>query len=135
MIVVDTNVIVYLCVRGEHSSLAQRIMRRDHAWAAPWLWRSEFRNVLSGYVRRGELPLDFAIRLSVKAEAQMRGREYRVSSSEVLKLAQESGCSAYDCEFVALARGLGVPLVTGDRRIVAAFPTVAVGMKKFAGSR
>jgi predicted nucleic acid-binding protein len=47
-------------------------------------------------------------------------------SHHVLSLAAQSGCSAYDCEFVALAQDLRVPLVTTDRQILKAFPTVAV---------
>lgn len=35
-------------------------------------------------------------------------------------------CSAYDCEFVWLARDLRLPLVTADRKVLDAFPdTVA----------
>ncbi len=32
---------------------------------------------------------------------------YSVISRHVLTLAEHSGCSAYDCEFVALAQDLG----------------------------
>jgi len=33
---------------------------------------------------------------------------------------------AYDCEFVALAAGLGIPLITLDRKLARAFPDQAV---------
>lgn len=39
------------------------------------------------------------------------------------------GCTAYDCEFVALSQRLGVPLVTLDRALLKAFPRLA---RKFA---
>ena len=48
MIVVDTNLLVYLYVRGQRSAQADAVYHRDQEWAAPMLWRSEFRNVLVG---------------------------------------------------------------------------------------
>ena len=58
MIVVDTNVISYFYLSGERSEQAQRALRKDPHWVAPWLWRSEFRNVLILYVRSRQLTLD-----------------------------------------------------------------------------
>jgi predicted nucleic acid-binding protein len=43
----------------------------------------------------------------------------------VLELVKESHCSAYDCEFVALAETLGVTVVTMDAKLIKAFPTIA----------
>lgn len=132
MIVVDTNLLVYLYVRGQGSTAADKVYRRDQEWAAPTLWRSEFRNVLALLVRRRELPLDDAVRFAHEAERQLSGQEYSIVSHRVLQLAAESGCSAYDCEFVALAQDLEVPLVTPDRQLFAAFPSTAVSPEAFA---
>jgi predicted nucleic acid-binding protein len=95
------------------------------------LWRSEFRNVLTGYIRRNHLTLDVAIQIMEETESQMQGREYPVSSNHVLKLAYSSQCSAYDYEFVALAENLGVPLVTSDKKVLTAFPSIAIAMAGF----
>ena len=57
---------------------------------------------------------------------------YNVSSEKVLELACDSGCTAYDCEYVALAQELGVPLVTTDKQVLRAFPKTAVSLEKFA---
>jgi predicted nucleic acid-binding protein len=40
----------------------------------------------------------------------------------VLELVRDSNCTAYDCEFVALAMRLGVKLATMDAKILKAFP-------------
>jgi predicted nucleic acid-binding protein len=132
VIVVDTNLIGYLFLTSDRSELAELALRKDPEWAAPLLWRSELRNVLVQYVRRSLLGLGNAQRIMIAATDTMRGREYQVSSDPVLRLAAESGCSAYDCEFVALAQDLGVALVTADREVLRAFPEIAVGLDAFS---
>ncbi|HEV8408250.1 MAG TPA: hypothetical protein VGQ34_09990, partial [Sphingomicrobium sp.] len=52
-------------------------------------------------------------------------------SRAVLEIAASSGLSAYDCEFVALAQSLAVPLVTQDRAVLKAFPDLAMTMEGF----
>lgn len=51
----------------------------------------------------------------------MAGAEHEVEWRSVLALVQASDCSAYDCEFVALARQLGTKLVTMDGKLLRAF--------------
>lgn len=131
MIVVDTNQIAYLLIGGERTELARQVLLRDPEWVAPLLWRSEFRSILAGYLRRNELPLPDALKLQAKAEQLLAGREHLVRSDRVLRLAASSGCSAYDSEFVAVARQLRVPLVTWDKEVLAAFPTVAMTPKGY----
>jgi predicted nucleic acid-binding protein len=133
LIVVDTNVVASLYLAMDRSSQADRALARDRDWAAPLLWRSELRNVLTLYLRQRRLQLADALAIMDAAEALLRGQEYTVPSLAVLQLADASGCSAYDCEFVALAEELEVPLVTLDRKVIAAFPGVAVALEVFAG--
>lgn len=133
MIVVDSNVVAYLYLpEGDRTAAAQRVLARDPAWAAPVLWRSEFRNVLALYMRQRSLPLPAALNAQTRAEALLAGREYDVDSGLVLSLAARSGRTAYDCEFVAVAQTLGVRLVTNDRQVLASFPGVAVSLSEFA---
>ena len=128
MIVVDTNVVAYLLLPGPHTALVDDLLIQQPEWAAPPLWRSEWRNVLAGYLRRGALDLNQALALQQQAELLVIRHEEPVSSQAVLQLVASSRCSAYDCEFVAAAQQLDVPLVTADRALLAAFPDVAHGL-------
>jgi predicted nucleic acid-binding protein len=131
VIIADTNLIVYLLVRGQHTREAEAVYRKDPKWGAPRLWRSEFRKVLVLYLRRKLVGMEEAFEAMEQAGRLMRGQEFEVESSRVLRLATASGCSAYDCEFVVLAQDLGVPLVTSDRGLVAKFKPTAVSMRSF----
>ena len=133
MIVTDTNLLVYLYIRGQRTAQAEAVLVRDPAWIAPLLWRSEFRNTLAGLVHRRDVDLDDAVRIAHDAERRMGGAEFSVASQLVLQLAIRSRCSAYDCEFVALAQDLRVPFVTADRQVLVAFPSTAVSPTDFVG--
>ena len=134
MIVVETNVIAHLWLPGDETEVSERLLARDPAWASPVLWRSEFRSVLGGWIRRGRLDLARAERIAADAEDLLAGREFLVPSAAVLRRVAGSGCSAYDCEFVVLAERLGVPLVTRDREILSAFPAVSRHPEAFLAS-
>jgi predicted nucleic acid-binding protein len=128
MIVVDSNVVAYLYLPGDHTDKAEALLEQDADWAAPLLWRSEFRNILAGYMRRKALSFEMARDLQLEAESLLAGAEHEVDSRRVLELVRDSDCSAYDCEFVALAKTLGVKLVTMDAKLLKAFPKHAVSL-------
>ena len=130
MIVVDTNVLAYLWLPGERTAAAERLLQSDTDWNAPLLWRSEFRNVLAGCMRRGDVNLETALQIVEGAEGQMRGREFSVPSAQVLARVEESDCSAYDCEFVVLAEELGVALITSDEKLLKSFPALARSLER-----
>lgn len=129
MIVVDTNLLVGAVISGDQASLA--VLDRDPAWTAPPLWRSEFLNVLAGYMRTQGLTARDASRAFDQAELLVEV-EHAASPLDVLERVATSRCSAYDLEFVALAKSLGVPLVTNDRQVLEAFPGVAISPGAFA---
>ena len=134
MIVVDAMVLNYALIdHPDFSEEVERLREINAAWAAPPLWRSELRSTLLQYVRsedpdivRSDLTLDDAVAVMHSAESVPGARTMDVDSEAVLALADASGCSAHDGEYVALAEDLGVPLVTYDRRLQAAFPNRAV---------
>ena len=128
MIVVDTNIPAYLYLPGAFTQQAEALLAQDADWVAPTLWRSEFRNILAGFMRRGTLTFDQAYAIQREAEALLSGREYEMDSYDVLALVRKSDCSAYDCEFVALAVRLGIRLVTMDKKVLRGFSGEAVAL-------
>jgi predicted nucleic acid-binding protein len=132
VIVVDTNLIAYFWINGDRTPIAQAVMERDPAWCAPVLWRSEMRNILAGYLRRKSMAAAHAREVMADAERFLAAAEFDVPSSLVFDLVESSACSAYDCEFVALARYLGVRLVTADRDVLRAFPDNAMSPEAFS---
>ena len=133
MIVVDTNVISCFYLNSEKSTLVEQVFEKDSVWSAPLLWRSEFRSVLTLYLRQNILSLSESIEIFEFAEELLKEQEYEVNAVQVLKLSHDSGCSAYDCEFVNLAIDLEVPLVTEDKKVFRNFSDTAMSMKKFVG--
>ena len=126
MIVVDSNVLAYLYLPGEYTAAAEELLEQDSEWAAPILWRSEFRNILAGYMRRRTISLEQANSLQREAESLLEGAEFEVESLAVLELVRDSDCSAYDCEFIALSMKLDTKLVTVDKKLLRAFPKRAI---------
>jgi predicted nucleic acid-binding protein len=131
VIVVDTNVIAYLLMPGDQTPHARRVLQRDPVWAAPLLWRSELRNVLAVAMRRGHVTLADALDVMDAATTLLAGGEFAVPSPAVLRLSARSRCSAYDCEYVALAEELGLPLVTADRDILRDFAATSVALETY----
>jgi len=125
VIVADTNLIAYLAMPSPYTEAAERLLIREPEWVAPVLWRSEFRNVLALYLHKGAIRFEQALAIQAEMESLLQGKEYDVPSLDVLSLVNQSECSAYDCEFVALAKGLGVQLVTMDRKLAVSFPETA----------
>lgn len=130
MIIVDTNIIAYLHVSGKFTPLALQLLEKDSTWIAPSLWESEFRNLLLNYIRHDVMKLEDGISLMEAALVTMQNRELAPSNSLILTLAASSALSAYDCEFVALARELNCKLVTVDKQIIKRFPDTAISLEE-----
>lgn len=131
MIVVDTNIICYRWIASPQSAAAEKAWKKDPDWIAPFLWRSEFRNVVAGALRQKLIAADAALEIIAQAEVEFAGREFFVSAPAVMRLVLKSSCSAYDCEFAALAEEQGVCLLTANRQILRAFPKFAISLEKF----
>jgi predicted nucleic acid-binding protein len=131
VICVDTNIICYRYMASSYSAAADAAWAKDPDWIVPILWRSEFRNALAGSIRKGSLTFEEASAVANLAEAMLDPQEFTVSTPAVLQFVGRSNCSAYDCEFVALAHSNGVRLLTVDRQILNNFPEIAVSLDRF----
>ena len=131
MIVADNSLLVYFWLPSAFAELAEAVKDRDKVWASPILWRAEFRNVLAGYLRRKALTEAEANTAYLNVQKDLAANEYSVPTERIIKLVLASDCAAYDCEYVALAQDLGVPLVTADKQVLRAFPKIAVSLEHF----
>jgi predicted nucleic acid-binding protein len=131
LIVIDANILVPLLLPGPNTEESEALLKKDPDWAVPLLLRSEFRNVLAVQIKRKSISLEESLLAMAEAEKILGRNEFDVNSEVVLELCAQSGCSAYDCEYVALARSLRIPLVTRDKALLAAFPDTAIHPGKF----
>jgi predicted nucleic acid-binding protein len=131
MIVVDTNVVASILLSDEGTDAARKLRLSDREWAVPAILPSELRNVLWKAIRRGRIAVADVYAAESAADALLRASVRPVQGARVLALAVASGCTAYDCEFVALAEALQVPLVTWDRALLVAFPARTVTPERY----
>lgn len=134
MIVVDTNTIGYLYLPTEFTSDVEKLLAAEPHWAAPLLWRSELRNILTLYLRKGLIEFDTACNMQSRAESLVGENEFNIDSISVLTLASQSGCSAYDCEFVSLAKALDTKLITADKKLLKSFPDITITAHDYLAS-
>lgn len=131
MIVVDVNVLVYAQIEGDKTPLALKVKETDPQWVVPPLWQHEFLNVLATFTRHGVLDLPQASKIWQQARRRLQRAERKVELAAALTLATEQRISAYDAQYLALARSLGVLCVSEDRALQKKFPALAVSMAAF----
>lgn len=131
MIVVDSNIIAYLMIPSDRTKEVEKLLLKDSEWITPLLWRSEFRNILTLYMKQSQMSLVLAEQTIARAENLLSEREYGVLSSDVLALTYEKSLSAYDAEYVVLAINFGVPLITVDKKLLKEASEYAVSPTKY----
>jgi len=119
-------------IPGPFTPVAEAAFSKER-WCAPLLWHSELRNVFAVHVRAGKLSVEQARAQMKLAEKLFLNNEFSVRSDMVFDCVQNSSRSAYDCEFVALAKDLGLKLLTTDDGILADFSDVAVHLRDYGG--
>jgi predicted nucleic acid-binding protein len=124
VLLVDTNIVVYLLIEGDYTAAAQELRRRDPDWRSEAFLLVEFTNVLVASVAAKRMNLALAQRFLVEAGSLLTGKLARIPHPAVLATAAHYRISAYDARFLTLAEQLGTPLVTEDAKLRAAAPAL-----------
>ena len=132
MILVDTNILVYLLIEGDRTGSAQALFVRDSDWRSEAFILVEFSNVLATYVRTRALPLAKAKNLLADAQTRLPALT-SFPHTQALETAAQFGISAYDARFIALAKHLRVKLVTEDTKLLAAVPSLTRSLAEAIG--
>src|SRR5881275_3398014 len=122
MILVDTNIIAPLYVRSARTDAVTQLFALDALWRTEPLALIELSNVLITYERARYITAATARDCLNRAAAFLQPQLFRVSHQAALDAALRYGTTAYDARFLALARQLGVRLVTEDAKLRAAAP-------------
>ncbi len=122
MLIVDTNVVAYLLIEGDHTAAARSLHRRDNDWRSEAFIMVEFANVLTASIAARRMNLVLAQRFLTDATSLLHGKLASIPHDSVLSLAVEYRVTAYDARFLALAQRLGSRLVTEDAKLRTAAP-------------
>ena len=122
MLIVDTNVVAYLLIEGDHTAAARLLHRRDDDWRSEAFIMIEFTNVLTASIAARRMNLVLAQRFLANATSLLHGKLALIPHDSVLSLAVQYRVTAYDARFLALAQQLDCRLVTEDAKLRAAAP-------------
>jgi predicted nucleic acid-binding protein len=121
VVLVDTNIIAYLMIRGDRTAAAQQLFERDSDWCSETFVMVEFSNVIATYVRTGALTQAQGTKLLAETQAHLPTL-HNVANTQALETAMQFGISAYDARFISLARQLKLKLITEDAKLRVAVP-------------
>jgi len=126
--VVDTNVVACLLLGTEgFIDEARTCLTTVSHPLAPAHWEAELTNVLWMAVRAGVLPpAEGPVRLSLARRLGIESVASATLCQGALLRSVTSGVAVYDTLFVELAVQTGCPLLTFDKAVIKAFPTVAI---------
>ena len=128
MLVVDANVVAFAFIAGEKTEAARALKDRDPDWRLPRIWREEFANVLAVQVRARRIRRDAALTLYAEALSSLLPGETEADPVLALEIATDLRISAYDAQYLALARQLGSPLASEDSGLRAADPSRVISL-------
>lgn len=132
MVVVDTNILAYLLIAGDHTKKALSLYERDPDWKSEAFLLIEFSNILATYRRTGSLGGKQVESLLNEVETRMHNL-ITIPHITALRVAQRFEVSAYDARFLGVAEKLGAKLVTEDTKLRAAAPTLTQSLSDVMG--
>lgn len=133
MRIVDTNIIAYLLIEGDHTIAARTLLETDPDWHSDAFILVEFCNVLTTLMRVRNLSTSSAREALQQAEQIMEGGLQSASHVDALTLANKFGTSAYDARFLVAAQTHGLRLVTEDVKLRRAAPTLTQSLAEALG--
>jgi predicted nucleic acid-binding protein len=135
MIVVDANVLAFYLVEGNRTTDANALRNLDADWIVPAFWCVEFQSILWKYVRFGGMPMGKALELLDRAMTMLSPNEVTPPPDTVLRDALNWKITAYDAQYVSLAKQLGIRCVTEDGPVQEACPAIAISLDEFLRGR
>jgi predicted nucleic acid-binding protein len=135
-VVVDTNVIAYYVLgAADFAEESRTFWRSAGELLAPSSWEAELANVVWMAVRTGGVAAaEGGFKLQLAARLGIHSVAVRALWQGALARAVASDVPVYDTLFVELADREQVPLVTFDRKLLAAYPAVAKRPKELLDS-
>ena len=127
MVLVDTNIITYLMIRGNRTAAAQQLYERDSDWCSEAFVMVEFSNVIATYVRTRALSQAQGTKLLAESQAHL-STLHSVVNTQALESAMQFGISAYDARFISLAKQLKMKLITEDVKLRVAVPALTMSL-------
>lgn len=124
MLPVDANIVAYLFIKSERTDKARALELIDNDWHSEAFVLVELTNVLNNYVRSGTFTLAECIATLDEVAETLGPNLHGVHHADALKAAQEFNVTAYDARYLVLARELGIPLVTENKKLRAAAPAL-----------
>jgi predicted nucleic acid-binding protein len=124
VLLVDTNVVAYLLIDGDHTEATQELRRRDPDWRSEAFLLVEFTNVLASSIANKRMSNPVAADILSEAITLLDGKLVRIGHTLVLSIAVRYRVTAYDGRFLAVAHQLGTRLVTEDTKLRSAAPAL-----------
>jgi predicted nucleic acid-binding protein len=127
VVLVDTNIIAYLMIRGNRTAAAQQLYERDSDWCSEAFVMVEFSNVIATCVRTRALTQAQGTKLLAESQAHL-STLHSVVNTQALESAMQFGISAYDARFISLAKQLKMKLITEDVKLRVAVPALTMSL-------